>query len=404
MNFDLVFEGGGAKGMVFVGAMQEFEARGHKHGRLLGTSAGAITATFLAAEYTANEMLAALNEKLPTGKSVFSDFMALPAPFDQVAVHNSAIRTFLQSINNPLIPDFLESMLDDFLVETLASNTRSRHLFSFVERGGWFSADNFLTWIHNKLNTGTCNGKPRNFGDMNMKEFFEATGTELSLVASDTTGERMLVLNHMTAPNCPVIWAARMSMSVPLLWQEVIWQVSWGAYCGQDIHGHSIVDGGLLSNFPIELFLSDLKDITAVMGPKANDNVLGLLIDDKLALPNLQELPSERKGFDFTQLQTVQRITRLMDTALSARDKMVIDGYSDLVARMPAKTYGTTEFDMTELRRDALVDAGRQAMRNYFDKFTHPTAVAGETVFDPKVGINPETRTTIDRIATGILN
>jgi hypothetical protein len=27
MKYDLVFEGGGAKGMVFVGALQEFEAR-----------------------------------------------------------------------------------------------------------------------------------------------------------------------------------------------------------------------------------------------------------------------------------------------------------------------------------------------------------------------------------------
>ena len=29
MKFDLVFEGGGAKGIVFVGAVQEFEAQGH---------------------------------------------------------------------------------------------------------------------------------------------------------------------------------------------------------------------------------------------------------------------------------------------------------------------------------------------------------------------------------------
>lgn len=29
MKFDMVFKGGGAKGMVFVGAMQEFESRGH---------------------------------------------------------------------------------------------------------------------------------------------------------------------------------------------------------------------------------------------------------------------------------------------------------------------------------------------------------------------------------------
>ncbi len=29
MQYDMVFEGGGAKGMVFVGAIQELERRGH---------------------------------------------------------------------------------------------------------------------------------------------------------------------------------------------------------------------------------------------------------------------------------------------------------------------------------------------------------------------------------------
>jgi predicted acylesterase/phospholipase RssA len=56
MKFDLVFEGGGAKGMVFVGAYAEFVKRGHTFGRILGTSAGAITATLLAAGYSAEEM------------------------------------------------------------------------------------------------------------------------------------------------------------------------------------------------------------------------------------------------------------------------------------------------------------------------------------------------------------
>ena len=44
MKFDLVFEGGGAKGMVFVGAMEVFEGEGCEYGRLLGTSAGATSA------------------------------------------------------------------------------------------------------------------------------------------------------------------------------------------------------------------------------------------------------------------------------------------------------------------------------------------------------------------------
>jgi predicted acylesterase/phospholipase RssA len=401
MDYDLVFEGGGAKGMVFVGAMQEFEARGHKHGRLLGTSAGAITATLLAAGYSSSEMLDALNEKLPDGMSVFTSFMAPPGPFDIASVNKSSIRAFLRSVNIPFVPDILEDKLDDAIAEQLAEGKSFRHIFSFVERGGWFSADNFITWIERKLNSGSFAGKPRNFGGMNMKQFFEATNTELSLVASDTSGRQMLVLNHTTAPNCPVIWATRMSMSIPLLWQEVIWQPTWGTYNNRNIDGHSIVDGGLLSNFPIELFLSDLKDVTNVMGDKVSKEVLGFLIDEDMPVPNVPEVTSATKTFSISDLTTVQRISRLVDTTLSARDKMVIDSYSNMVVRMPAKGYGTTEFDMSEQRRNFLVQAGSQAMKNYFYGLEHPTPRP-----DTSFGVGDEedvTQTVINRIATKIL-
>ena len=43
-TFDIVFEGGGAKGTAFVGALEVLFGAGHKHRRLVGTSAGAITA------------------------------------------------------------------------------------------------------------------------------------------------------------------------------------------------------------------------------------------------------------------------------------------------------------------------------------------------------------------------
>ena len=82
MKYDLVFEGGGAKGMVFVGAYDELVKRGHTAGRLLGTSAGAITAALLAAGYTPKEMLDALNEH-ENGKPVFAGFMGEPPPFNK---------------------------------------------------------------------------------------------------------------------------------------------------------------------------------------------------------------------------------------------------------------------------------------------------------------------------------
>ena len=82
-DFNLVFEGGGAKGLVFVGAIAEFEAQGYSYGRLLGTSAGAITATLLAAGFTAAELLEAVDEKLPNGKARFSTFMDIPDNFTE---------------------------------------------------------------------------------------------------------------------------------------------------------------------------------------------------------------------------------------------------------------------------------------------------------------------------------
>ena len=81
MEFDLVFEGGGAKGMVFVGAMEEFFRSGHTPGRLMGTSAGAINAALMAAGYTPEEMLEALGETDDAGEPVFAGFMAAPGGF-----------------------------------------------------------------------------------------------------------------------------------------------------------------------------------------------------------------------------------------------------------------------------------------------------------------------------------
>ena len=367
MKYDMVFEGGGAKGMVFVGAMQEFEDRGHTHDRLLGTSAGAITAALLAAGYNSGEMLEALAEKKGK-KSVFSDFMGEPGSFsNSPLIQSGALARLLKNIDIPILPEALEKKLDQALIKWVASNPRASHLFSFVELGGWYSADNFLEWISGKLDSGEFNGKPRKFSEMSLKQFYEATEKDLSLVASDTTAEMMLVLNRRTAPKLPVVWAVRMSMSIPLLWQEVVWQKEWGKYRKMKMEGHTIVDGGLLSNFPIELFISDLKSVTDVMGNKTSEHVLGLLIDETLPVPGAKTPRGKGKGkFDISQLATVQRLNHLMNTLLGARDKSVIEAFENYVVRMPAKGYGTTEFDMTDERRNTLVEAGRKAMYNYF--------------------------------------
>lgn len=382
MKYDLVFEGGGAKGMVLVGAYEEFVRRGHTPGRLLGTSAGAITAALVAAGYTPAEMLAALTER-EDGKSVFAGFMGEPAPFTPAEIQNSAIRAVLRDINFKLMPDFVEDKLDNSIAEELAKNPRTRHLFAFVERGGWFAADRFVTWLADKLDSGSWAKGKRNFSRMTLAEFFAATQVDLSLVASDTSAANLLVLNHKTAPGCPLVWAVRMSMSIPLLWDEVIWQADWGSYLGRLLTNHAIVDGGVLSNFPIELFLSAEPQVTQLMGPKQETPILGLYIDESIPVPQ----PAAQRGalvdIDIKpgELRTVQRLQRLVNTATTAHDKMVIDAFRDLVVHLPAGGYGTTEFDMSDARRDALVAAGRNAMRTYFDQLV-PTPRGAAAAID----------------------
>jgi predicted acylesterase/phospholipase RssA len=193
-----------------------------------------------------------------------------------------------------------------------------------------------------------------------------------------------------------------MSMSIPFVWPEVVWDASWGTYLGRGLTNHAIVDGGMLSNFPIELFISDEPQVTRVMGPKQDVPVLGLLIDEAAHVP---QPPSPRGALVEAnvkpgELQTVQRLMRLVNTATSAHDKMVIDAFSNLVVRLPAGGYGTTEFNMTEVRRNTLVAAGRKAMRDYFDR---PVAASSPVPRGMEAVEAQRTKHIADSIATGIL-
>ncbi len=55
-SVDLVFEGGGVKGIGLAGALATLEERGYLPQNVAGTSAGAINASLLAAGYTAAEL------------------------------------------------------------------------------------------------------------------------------------------------------------------------------------------------------------------------------------------------------------------------------------------------------------------------------------------------------------
>jgi NTE family protein len=69
---NLVFKGGGVKGIAYAGALQQLDEMGYLRQikRVAGTSAGAITASLLALGYTANEI-----EDIVVNQMDFASFM-----------------------------------------------------------------------------------------------------------------------------------------------------------------------------------------------------------------------------------------------------------------------------------------------------------------------------------------
>src|SRR5579883_1217615 len=113
-QFDVVFEGGGAKGSAFAGALTALHAAGHSMRRLIGTSAGAITAALAAVGYSPQEMLEAVNEKRD-GKPRFSAFMDHPRYWDFSSQQKEISDTahVLQTVH---MPAFAEHAILDVLM------------------------------------------------------------------------------------------------------------------------------------------------------------------------------------------------------------------------------------------------------------------------------------------------
>ena len=97
----------------------------------------------------------------------------------------------------------------------------------------------------------------------------------------------------------------------------------------------------------------------------------GCLIDINMSVEGAPPLEEKSSGTlaKAGNLKTVHRLHSLVTTAVEARDKVIIEAFENLIVRCPAKGYGTTEFDMSDKRREALVEAGREAVRAYFKDF-----------------------------------
>lgn len=370
------------KGAAFAGAVEVLRARGFKLRRLIGSSAGAITAAFLAAGYETPELAAVLGERTPgSSKRRFSTFLEPPgsvAPPPNVSSLKWSLFTLAivkaveagKQLGLPLSQEALSGF--------------ARRGLSLFATGAIADDGAFLSWMGDALQR---KGIARDATLGQLQEPFAARGVQLSLAATDLTGQRLLVLNHHTAPDVPLLWAVRMSMGIPLVWPEVVWRERWGRYRGRPMfengEGHRVVDGGVLSNFPLKYLIEPRHGTSGgVLGPFRDAEpaaVLGVLLDEQkggrkavASAPKSATTPAappEKGVGDHLQenLLVMNSLSRLLGTMTGAWDLETIEEYGaeHLICRIPVRGFDTLDFDMDDPSMTELVDSGRGAMKKY---------------------------------------
>jgi NTE family protein len=332
LRADLVFEGGGVKGIGLAGAYRELSDRGYRAECVAGTSAGAITAALVAAGYTGEEV-----ERIVLSEMHFPDF------------------------EDP-------SFLDHF--------GRAGQAVEFLKRRGMHSGDYFLNWMREQL----AAKQKVTFGDLRNPAGGDDSRTyRLQVIASDLTAQRMLVLPQDSAKlgiedpdELEIAEAVRMSMSIPIFFEPVLFKNP------QTGDQHMIVDGGLLSNYPIWLF--DAPGATQPEFP-----TFGML----LVAPGQQAplLPTPAPGTKLPAIGSdIDFLKVIVETMAEAHDRFYVE-QANYARTIPIPTLGvkTTQFDISPEQSRALFESGKAAaaqflqtwdFQAYKDKFRSGTTAS----------------------------
>lgn len=306
MFINAVFEGGGVKAVGLAGAVTEAERRGIKFYHVAGTSSGSIVAALLAAGYTGREMRSII-EATP-----FTSFLK-KTWVHQIRYVGPAVRVFVKK--------------------------------------GLYSGEALEHWVHRLLAAKGI----RTFGDLKPNQ--------LRIIASDISQGRLMVLpddlDHygFDPRKFPVSKAIRMSTSIPYFFDPVLLRKPQaGGTKGEPFRKQFlyVVDGGLLSNFPLWIFdkereTSDEKGIPAI----------GFQLVGR----------SEREPNPISG--PVSMFQALFSTMMDAHDDRYIEESSRFRAiKIPTVGVRVTQFNISKEKSEELFQSGVQAAAKYFDRWS----------------------------------
>lgn len=303
LKVDAVFEGGGVKGIGLVGAVAVTEEHGYQFENVAGTSAGAIVAALIAAGYKADHL-----------------------------------KHIIENLDYNEFKD--KGLIDKIPVIGFA--------LSLGFEKGIYEGEFFETWLRDLL-VKAPERPVRSFGDLKTPYDDPIYRYRLQVIASDISRGKMLVLprdisDYSIDPDeLDVALAVRMSMSIPFFYEPVVLK---------DTNGHPcyIVDGGILSNYPVWIFDDGSTEPPwPTFGYK--------LVEPGTGKPHVINGPISLFGAMF-------------NTMMEAHDARYIED-SDFVRSIAIPTLGvqTTEFDLSRERSDQLYESGRQAAAEFFQRW-----------------------------------
>lgn len=312
-----VFEGGGVKGIALAGAVHAAENIGVAFDRVAGTSSGSIVAAMLAAGFSAAEL------KLIIEATPFRSFLKRSALFN-AKVFGPAIR--------------------------------------LLARKGLYSGDALEQWI-----CGILKSK-------GIRVFADLPPGKLQIIASDITSGKLLVLPQdieaydIDPMQLPVARAIRMSASIPYFFDPVIIRQSERRKARVMAKSYYIVDGGLLSNFPLWLFDQNMPGVSP-------EQVLGF---QTVGMSDVQ--PHRING-------PISMFQAMFETMLSAHDQRYIEQHNRVrTIKIPVLGVRTTQFNLTPEQSGELYRSGLRAGEKFFATW-RPKHVSSGPAVPPSSGV-----------------
>ena len=284
---NLVFEGGGVKGIAYAGAIEILEKNDLLSAaeNVAGTSAGAITATLVALNYSADEITK--------------------------AIMNLDFKSFEDGFNP----------------------------FRLLTSYGLYKGDAFLNWMKSKIKQVKLDE------NITFEELHNLGGYKgLKIFATDLYTKSIQEFSYAKTPKVIIAEAARASMSIPLFFKA--WQFS-----NHIPNDHLFVDGGVLYNYPIEVF-GDLED------------TLGFY------LTNLHTKPKLTK---FGKYHFTEYVKYLLETLLKSQNIAFDLDKEEQLHSVIIDDLGisATDFKLTKEMKLNLIGQGKLATKLYLKKEVH---------------------------------